>query len=315
LVPKSYLGEAVETPALRGRREKKMKTKIAVVSIATVALLMAFTVIIADDNLDYSRYGQYDEYDDQDGLDADPLDGVHSTEVMDELEELAVVIDRDWRVVWSDMYSIPPGNVGIGTTEMDAKLDVVNESDGPAIEGRSEADLSSGLKYGGKFYAMEGGSFNCGVYGRAGCYGGGCEPANVNIGVYGLCTIGTVPIMPSGDWAGYFSGDVKVTGDIVNEYFDYDSGWFTLDEGDDTTLTHRLYGDESKYIVYLDGKDSDGIHQSNFGTASFGAIEKWLGCEWHGLTSSRIKVTRARDDDDASHSWDYIRVRIRKNQG
>jgi hypothetical protein len=238
---------------------------------------------------------------------------------MDELEELAVVIDRDWRVVWSDMYSIPPGNVGIGTTEMDAKLDVVNESDGPAIEGRSEADLSSGSKYGARFFAMNDGGYNIGVYGTAGCELGG-DPADVNIGVWGIFTEGMI-INPSGDWGGWFQGDVKVTDNLVYSFFidksdggrDFVSDWLSVSPGGTRTVSHNLGGYVEKYIVYLDGKNSNGIHQSNYGTAAFGTIEKKYGCEWHSLTTSSIKVTRAQDDDEASQPWEHFRVRIRYN--
>jgi len=39
-------------------------------------------------------------------------------------ESLTVLSDGDWTVSGSDMYSIPTGNVGIGTTSPEAKLDV-----------------------------------------------------------------------------------------------------------------------------------------------------------------------------------------------
>ncbi|MHC4474406.1 MAG: hypothetical protein ACYTEL_02095 [Planctomycetota bacterium] len=41
--------------------------------------------------------------------------------------------DNDWQVFNNIMYSIPSGNVGIGTTEPEAKLDIANPLSGPAV--------------------------------------------------------------------------------------------------------------------------------------------------------------------------------------
>jgi|GEM_PF-3572694 len=71
-----------------------------------------------------------------------------------------VYSDQDWNF-WSnppDMYTFPNGNVGIGTESPNAKLDVYVD-DGVAIYAKSE-DMQggSGMKYGGRFYAVNNGT-------------------------------------------------------------------------------------------------------------------------------------------------------------
>ena len=46
--------------------------------------------------------------------------------------------DSDWEVSGSDMYAIPSGNVGIGTTNADAKLKIETNSEQYGIEGRDD---------------------------------------------------------------------------------------------------------------------------------------------------------------------------------
>jgi len=212
------------------------------------------------------------------------------------------------------------GDVGIGTENPDAKLDVVVTSD-EAIE--ATADGSSGGKTGGEFYANGGGYSNVGVFTRAGCYGMPCTPAShCNIGVYAKGgSGGTMDVLPGGNWAGYFDGDVKVKGalDLDGEIkMSYDTSWVDIDEDDIVTLDHNLGGDPTKYVVLLYGKSTNGgIHQANYGTNSPHALsEKWYGCEWYGLTSSQIKVKRAPDDDEVGNDkdWDKFSLRILKNQ-
>jgi hypothetical protein len=210
------------------------------------------------------------------------------------------------------------GDVGIGTESPDAKLDVVVTSD-EAIEATAEGH--SGGKTGGEFYASGGGYSNVGVFTRAGCYGLPCTPAShCNIGIYAKDgSGGTMDMLPGGNWAGYFDGDVKVKGDLDlggEIKTSYDTSWVDIDPGQTKTFNHNLYGDESKYIVFVDGKSSSGrIHQANYGTC-YVPLNKWIGCEWFYLTNTQIKVARAADDDDvgSDKDWDEVRVRIFKNQ-
>jgi len=72
--------------------------------------------------------------------------------------------DGDWMIDGDDMYSIPSGNVGIGTTSLDHKLSVVaSEPGGTAVYGQASAtgDVNS---YGGYFESL--GKYGVGVYAR-----------------------------------------------------------------------------------------------------------------------------------------------------
>jgi len=111
---------------------------------------------------------------------------------------------------------------------------------------------------------------------------------------------------------------LKIDGPIK---FSYDSQWFSLDQGMETTLQHGLSGDETKYIVLLYGKNSYGVHQMNYGTVycRINLIDRWFGCAWYKLNNSTITVRRASDDNNdllipVEKQWDQIRVRILKNQ-
>ena len=92
---------------------------------------------------------------------------------------------------------------------MQAKLDVFTDT-ATAIKAKVDADGNQ--QYAGHFDAVGEGTYNIGVFGRGGCDGWQCTPAsNANIGVWGIDgSKGDTPMMPSGNWAGYFSGDVRV---------------------------------------------------------------------------------------------------------
>jgi hypothetical protein len=171
--------------------------------------------------------------------------------------------DFDWTISDSNMYSIPSGNVGIGTTSPSAKLEVVGDVNGSGsvlwweqaiilgthtglgigVKGEHEYSGNSGY-LGTPDYGVYGdhnsgtygyiGSYNCGVYGSnrnsgdrgylgligSGVsgwsdssygvegyspYGYGVHGSSGNgYAVYGSCL--------NGGWAGYFVGDVHVTG-------------------------------------------------------------------------------------------------------
>jgi len=114
--------------------------------------------------------------------------------------------------------------------------------------------------------------------------------------------------------------DLNVEGDLIFNW-SYDSGWVSINEDQTLTLTHSLGGDADKYIVFMIGtEDSSGthrtpVHHANYGTTHPTTIpDCWLGCEWHDLTTSSIKVTRGNCDNDSSNDWDYVRVRILARQ-
>jgi hypothetical protein len=88
--------------------------------------------------------------------------------------------------------------------------------------------------------------------------------------------------------------------------------------GNEVVFTHNLGGDASRYLVMMDGREAGQYyHQSNFGTNPINSLfTQWIGAEWCCVTASTITVRRGNHDDDASvgDQWDYIRVRIWKNQ-
>ncbi len=264
--------------------------------------------------------------------------------------------------------------VGIGTNSPSAKLDVLTTADnGTAVEAYTIG--GDNTKFAGIFKAYNDGDYQAGVWAEAGQQAAMDNMASSgNVGIYARCNTNGTGIYPpfTGNWAGYFRGDVKVIGEIdltqditvgedatveddltVNDRinivdplgaivggyrlqvdgaaridtldvihsirfaYDYNSGWLSMTEGQIRTITHSLGDDEDDYVIYMDGKSSNGskIHQANFGTAYCGVGCGWIGCEWYDLTSSSIKVKRADDDNTGSvKDWDYVRIRIIKNQ-
>jgi hypothetical protein len=129
--------------------------------------------------------------------------------------------DNDWMVSDSNMYSIPPGNVGIGTTVPEEKLTVVdgtikctNTSDGGwAVHGEAAGWYGQGVYgygtgYGGRgVYGKASDDLGMGVFGKATAtgeitnYGGYFEAAGrTGRGVYGEAT----DIGNATNYGGYF---------------------------------------------------------------------------------------------------------------
>ncbi len=153
--------------------------------------------------------------------------------------------DGDWTISGSDIYSNVSGNVGIGVTTPSAKLHVVDGSGNYAVisngtygvYGRNVTGDNygylGGSGYGvygkhntsGNFGYLGGGSY--GVYGYSSSPkdGSGLAPGTSAVygeaqgpgasGVYGINTdSGHYGILGHADYAGYFDGDVHVTGDV-----------------------------------------------------------------------------------------------------
>jgi hypothetical protein len=240
--------------------------------------------------------------------------------------------DGDWTIDGDNIYRVE-GKVGIGTDDPQIKLHVQGDS-GTAVYARSEDGPVR--RYGGKFYGLQGGLDNIGLVAFGGCDQLPCtHGSHSNIGLWAITSNGFVPSIPSGDWAGYFNGDVRVAGDLdvsgsttidddlsvggtIKLTFDYESAWTGISPDGCVTLTHNLGGDPSKYVVYLYGKSTDGgIHQTNYGMdcAKY-VVMKCFGAWWRSLTSTQITVCRASDDDEVGSSGDWYRakVRILKNQ-
>jgi hypothetical protein len=127
--------------------------------------------------------------------------------------------DSDWMLSGNDMYSIPSGNVGIGTTSPhpSVKLEVRSSaSGGAAVAGYATGDDSIGV--------LGNSSGLAGIYGSA----------------YGLGS--------SADYAGYFYGDVHVTGNLSKG-----SGSFVIDhplDPDNKYLQHSFVESPDMMNIY-----------------------------------------------------------------
>jgi hypothetical protein len=199
--------------------------------------------------------------------------------------------------------SLQPGAVISGTAS--TVLKVINNATGSnqALIGRATA--ASGSTIG--VLARSDSTSGRGLYGFAsadsgetrGVYGRSDSPTGY--GVYGYNS--------GGGWAGYFDGDVEITGAAVG-FFPrpaYDSGWQYLDQGNSVVLTHNLGGDVNNYVVdfmceQLPG--STGINITYFGGNSNGT--NYRGGSWHGLTNTQITLSRWTEDGTCH----YSRVRI-----
>jgi len=200
--------------------------------------------------------------------------------------------DNDWVISGNNIYRLT-GNVGIGTTSPSQKLDIVG----------GNIELSDD-RWIGDDAARPRIQFDS--------TGSDIEMMDADVG------IGTT----SPQQKLHVEGNVLVNGELNVDSlvtgFDYSSGWNHVEAGNFETWTHNLLGDASKYIVFFDGKSSDGnyIHQKNYGT-NYTALG-YTGAEWGRLTNTTITVWRgSRDDAGAlppSDDWYYIRIRIIKNQ-
>lgn len=208
--------------------------------------------------------------------------------------------DDDWTISGNNMYSAVPGSVGIGTDSPGTKLDVnggaariTNQGDGAVV-----LDLNTERNW---QFRQLGTEANTAL--ELANIGGGNKHFVINTA--GKVGIGTTDPATKLD----------VNGSIKFE-FDYDSDWFAIGAGVDKLKTHNLGGDPGKYIVFLYGKNDDGIHQANYGTAEQATL--WVGCMWYKLTSTTITVRRAANDGGViipdEKRWNEARVRILKNQ-
>lgn len=172
-------------------------------------------------------------------------------------------------------------------------------------------------------------SSNKGVYGYSGSGYGVYGKSNSGMGGYFTSPLGYGLIVESGnvgigtDSPGAkleVNGDLKVTGAYRGNISSssgsdgapfprpaYDSGWVTIAQGQEKTLTHSIGSNVDNYVVNLEFKDPDGhgIHIRGLGGYdAFGDFQN--GAYWHLLTSSSINVYRRPVDD----CIDQIRIRI-----
>jgi hypothetical protein len=210
------------------------------------------------------------------------------------------------------------GNVGIGTTSPETRLDIKSSgsADGIRLTSSDDDDL---------FRARQNSDGSCGVivYDSAGnpkvSIQGGTANSYFNAGNVGIGTTNPGAKL-------HVNGDLKVTdgayyGNISSNSgstgapfprWAYDSGWQTINPSQDILLTHNIGGNADDYVVDLQFKDvggSWGINNSRMGGDNWVTPDKGdghSGAYWQHLTNTYIHVYRQVDDTEA----DQIRVRI-----
>lgn len=92
---------------------------------------------------------------------------------------------------------------------------------------------------------------------------------------------------------------------------EYDSGWESIAQGEEITLSHGLGGVASDYVVDLQMRSAGlGRHQAGFGSDYFDDGDfNATGVHWEELGTSTVKVHRAMDDVRTEE----VRLRIWKN--
>lgn len=179
-----------------------------------------------------------------------------------------------WILDNTDIYNSNPGNVGIGTTYPNAKLEVW--SDKPVVfdaqntfSGFYDVIAVSGRSVPQDYYGI-GGSFTGGYkgvvadvfptgdaqyYGVAGRADGG---SGVNYGVYGTAygsgsNYGVFGKASGGfeNYAGYFDGKVRTTNLLVNDYYNSRSSVQLWSDVDNAVGRGRFLGQYGQSIIYL----------------------------------------------------------------
>ncbi|MEW6170658.1 MAG: hypothetical protein AB1472_03790 [Candidatus Omnitrophota bacterium] len=92
---------------------------------------------------------------------------------------------------------------------------------------------------------------------------------------------------------------------------DYDSGWVTVSQGYDLTLTHNLNYSAEKLFVFLVGKNYDvnnNAYLTNYGYGLYYAGSTYHGGNWDDLTNTNVRLHRGSNDT----LWAYMKIRIWK---
>jgi hypothetical protein len=117
-----------------------------------------------------------------------------------------------------------------------------------------------------------------------------------------------VHVESAGGYAGYFGGDVHVTG-AATGFFPrprWNSGWVSVSPAEVKTLTHNVGGDPDDYFVDMQCRSPTwGITNRGLGGDEQSAFTAH-GATYSALTSSSVKVFRFGDDSHCSE----VRTRI-----
>jgi hypothetical protein len=234
----------------------------------------------------------------------------------------AGVPDSDWTINGDDMYSNVSGNVGVGATNPQSKLEVGgdvrtsgNMGVGKAPSAVYELDVAGDIRADDDVAVMD------------------------NLSVYdGKLVVAPSDIAVPVGYKLYVKGQMRTDSNLIvdervgigttnptatlyvdgNIRFKFDFfGRYSLSAGSSQTITHNLGGDPDSMVVFIHGESSgySGRHQCHLGSAYVPIHSGWRGVEWYGLTGTQITIARGnRDNQDDAKDWDYVYVRIIKNQ-
>jgi len=195
----------------------------------------------------------------------------------------------------------PGGNVGIGTTNPGAKLEV-KQNDWRDIVKVGTPDTSNRLilSSGPDYASVSGGQTNQNSIMISHSTG--------NVGIGHSLGLPQAKLQVNGDLK--VKGDVTVDGAYVGAFPRpaYDTGWVPLLQGQELLCIHNLGGNVDNYVVDLQFKDFAGAIHNKYMGSQYWKLENqhWDGAYWHHLTTSNIKVSRGQTDD----AIDQVRVRI-----
>ena len=89
---------------------------------------------------------------------------------------------------------------------------------------------------------------------------------------------------------------------------DFDSGWLSINTGQDLVLPHGINSPFNDYVIYLEFKDNDGLGINNIYLGGRESGSRWKGAYVKQVTGSEITLYRNVNDTIV----DQIRVRIWK---
>jgi hypothetical protein len=226
--------------------------------------------------------------------------------------------DNDWMLSGNNMYSLPSGNVGIGTTSPDRTLEVSG-----ILRVARQENNAHGADF--SYIVDEPETGHDGLIINSSTGGGWSD---IHLRTRGTTKLfvesgGNVGIGTTSPGAKLdVDGDLKVTGAYKGDIGPnngapfprpaYDSGWVSIARDQALQLNHGIGGNSDNYVVDLQGKSLGGMGVNI--CALGGDIDKWtnpttvtrLGFYWYNLTSSYLYVFRLREDNSA----DMVRVRI-----
>jgi hypothetical protein len=213
--------------------------------------------------------------------------------------------DNDWMLNGNDMYSLPSGNVGIGTSGPGAKLEVIQDSWADILKvGLSTSSNRLILSSGQVWASLSGGTTN-----RDDIV---IQHSTGNVGIATSSPDAKLDVDGDLKVTGAYKGNISSSSGSDGAPFPrpaYDSGWVAVAQNSEVTLTHNIGGNVDNYVVDLQLKADPlylpyGVNSAAYGLYNDPAGD--MGAFYKELTTTSIKVYRATKDLTAAE----IRVRI-----